>query len=119
MNWWPNRSKKEEQLDAEVRAHLEMAARDPVDRGQQNKQAEQAARREFGNVELAKQTARDRPAWEWLDRLSLDLRCAALALGKSPGFFAEAILTLALGTGANTAIFGVIHCVLKIATCGD
>jgi macrolide transport system ATP-binding/permease protein len=106
--WW----RREEELDEEMRAHLEMAAREGVDRGMAEDEARRTARRGFGNVGLVKETTRDVWGWRWMRDLYEDARFAWRTLGKSPGFTATAILTLALGIGANTAIFSLIDAAL-------
>src|SRR5262245_8349823 len=111
FQFWKRRQLNEE-LDEELQNHLEMAIRDRLDRGETRVQAERATRREFGNVGLIKEVTRDAWGSVWLERLQQDLRYGLRILRQNPVFTTVAVLSLALGIGANAAVFTLVDALL-------
>jgi predicted permease len=107
-----SRNRRYDDLSASIREHIEERTEELIEEGMPPVQAGQTARREFGNVALIE--GRSREVWEWatVESIAADLKLVLRRLRRSPGFAATVLLTLAIGIGANTAVFSVLNSVL-------
>jgi predicted permease len=103
------RKRMMEDLDQDIRNHIEMETQENIDRGMPPEEARYAALRKFGNVTRAREETRAVWSSIWLEQFLQDIRFGARTLGKNPGFTILATLTVALGIGANTAMVSVMQ----------
>jgi hypothetical protein len=115
MKWWRRllqRDRVERQLDAELRDHFERLVADYVREGVTEADARRRARLEFGGMEQVKEQCRDARGTRWVDEIVQDVRYGLRLLRRSPAFTLVAVSSLALGIGANSAIFTLVDRVL-------
>ena len=111
MNWWQIR-KRDADLEKELRSDLELEEEEQRERGMSEEDARYAALRAFGNPTLIREQTGAVWSWNWLESLARDMRFSLRALRRTPGFTVIAILVMALGIGANVALFTVVRGVL-------
>ena len=106
------RNRRYDDISVSIQEHIDERVDELMEEGMSRDEAEQTARRDFGNVTLLRERSREVWQWQRLESLLTDLKHVFRRLGRSPGFAITVVLTLAIGIGANTAVFSVLNSVL-------
>jgi predicted permease len=112
LKWLFDRRRRYDDLFVSIQEHIEERTEELMEEGVSRGQAEQTARREFGNVTLLRERGREEWQWSRVESILADIKFAFRRLRKSPGFAVTVILTLGIGIGANTTVFSVVDGVL-------
>jgi predicted permease len=111
MGWW-RKGKRDADLERELRSDLELEEEEQRENGLPPEEARYAAKRAFGNPGLIREQTRAVWSWNWMESLARDLRYGLRTLSRAPGFTFVAVVVIALGIGANVALFTVVRSVL-------
>src|ERR1700722_9386713 len=115
MSWFSRffaRKRRYDDISVSIQEHIDERIDELVEEGTSRDEAERTARRDFGNVTLLRERSREVWQWQRLESLLMDLKHVCRRLVRSPGFAITVVLTLAIGIGANTAVFSVLNSVL-------
>ena len=107
-----SRNRRYDDISVSIQEHIDERTDELMEDGMSREEAERTARRDFGNVTLLRERSREVWQWQRLESLRVDLKHVCRRLGRSPGFAITVLLTLAIGIGANTAVFSVLNSVL-------
>jgi len=110
--FWKRRQTRENDLERELRSHLDLEAAEQTEAGLSEEEARYAAQRAFGNTALVMEDVRETWGWTWIESCFQDLRFGCRILVKSPGVSLAIVLSLALGLGATTAMFSLLNSLL-------